>query len=235
MSIKAILFDLDGTLLPMNQDLFIESYFKGLSTKLAEYGYDPKRLVDTVWKGTIAMIKNKGDKTNEEVFWEIAKDEYGEQIINDAIYFNEFYEKDFCKIKEVCGFNPKSKETIKTLKEKGYKLILATNPLFPKTATEQRIEWAGLDVSDFELYTTYENSCHSKPFLEYYEDIINALNLNPSECLMVGNDARDDMVASRLGMNVFLLTDCLINKEEIDIKAIPNGSFDELLEYINLK
>lgn len=235
MNIKAILFDLDGTLLPMNQDLFIESYFKGLSTKLAEYGYEPKRLVDTVWNGTVAMIKNKGLKTNEEVFWEIAKNEYGEQIINDAPYFNEFYEKDFCKIKDVCGFNHKSKETIKTLKGKGYRLILATNPLFPKTATKQRIEWAGLDVNDFEIYTTYENSYHSKPFLEYYEDVLNMLNLKAEECLMVGNDVSDDMVASKLGMKVFLLTDCLINKKNVDIADIPNGSFDELHEYINLK
>ena len=40
--IKTVLFDLDGTLLPMDQDNFVKAYFKNLAIKLAPHGYDPQ-------------------------------------------------------------------------------------------------------------------------------------------------------------------------------------------------
>ena len=75
--IKAILFDLDGTLLPMDQDEFTKGYFKLLAAKLAPYGYEPKTLIDTVWAGTAAMVKNTGAQTNEAAFWERFSRTYG--------------------------------------------------------------------------------------------------------------------------------------------------------------
>lgn len=135
-------------------------------------------------------------------------------------------------MKSDCGFNPAADKTVKKLKEKGFKLILATNPIFPAVATESRIKWAGLDRNDFELYTTYENSHYCKPNPAYYSEILKKLSLNPSDCLMVGNDAAEDTAAKAVGIEVFLLTDCLINKNGIDISEYPNGGFKELLEYI---
>ena len=70
MSIKTVLFDLDGTLLPMDQDRFVKTYFQLLAVKLAPHGYDPKQLVDAVWAGTAAMVKNNGHQSNEAAFWE---------------------------------------------------------------------------------------------------------------------------------------------------------------------
>lgn len=102
-------------------------------------------------------------------------------------------------------------------------------------ATESRIKWAGLDKADFELYTTYENSHYCKPSPAYYGEILEKLSLEPAECLMVGNDASEDGAAQELGIKVFLLTDCLINKKGIDINAYPHGSFKELSEYIEIK
>lgn len=233
MKIKAILFDLDGTLLPMNQDLFINSYFTRLAAKMAKYGYEPKRLTETVWKGTVAMIKNNGLKTNEEVFWDVVTSEYGDKARKDIMLFDDFYRNEFYKIKDDCEYNAESKKIVAELKDRGYRLVLATNPLFPRIATEQRISWAGLDKNDFEICTTYENSRHSKPFLEYYEDIASELCVSPKECLMVGNDVSDDMTAEKLGMKVFLLTDCLINKKEYNISCYPQGNFTDLLNYID--
>ena len=63
--------------------------------------------------------------------------------------------------------------------------------------------------------------------------ITEKLGLDPKECLMVGNDVSEDMIAEKLGMKVFLLTDCIINKENKDIDQYPNGGFQELIEYIN--
>ncbi len=232
MKIKAVLFDLDGTLVPMDQDIFVKDYFKRISTKLATYGYEPKQLIDTIWKGTAAMIKNNSDKSNEEVFWDVAVSVYGNKILTHKSAFDEFYETEFDKVKLVCGYNPKAKETVYKLKEKGYKIALATNPIFPERATRWRINWAGLEPTDFQIYTTYENINCCKPNPKYYLEVAKRIGVAPEECLMVGNDVGDDMVAQKTGMRVFLLTDCLINSEGEDITKYPNGSFNELLEYI---
>ena len=101
---------------------------------------------------------------------------------------------------------------------------------------ESRIRWAGLDVSDFEGITTYENLRYCKPNPESYNEILYKMNLQSKECLMVRNDVAEDMTARAVGINVFLLTDCLINKEHEDINQYPRGSYEQLLNYIeNLK
>ncbi len=233
MTITTVLFDLDGTLLPMDQDVFVKTYFGLLAKRLAPFGYEPTDLIKAVWAGTMAMIKNTGKKTNEEVFWDDFAARYGEDSRKDLPKFDEFYREDFDKVKEVCGFNTKAKEVIDLLKEKGIRVALATNPIFPAIATQKRIAWAGLVPEDFELYTTYENSNYCKPNPEYYKEIINKLGVKPEECLMVGNDVSDDMVAERLGVKVFLLTDCLINETDTDVSDFPNGSFDDLIEFIS--
>lgn len=232
MSIKVILFDLDGTLLPMEQEVFVKTYFGLLAQKLAPHGYEPKQLVDAIWTGTAAMVKNNGEQNNEEAFWKTFAGIYGEQVREDIPLFDEYYRNEFSKVKDVCGFNPQAAETVKKLKADGWRVALATNPLFPSIATENRIRWAGIDPEDFEFFTTYETSSYCKPNVKYYQEIVERLGVQPEECLMVGNDVTEDMVAETIGMKVFLLTDCLINKEQKDIAAYPNGSFEQLMEYV---
>lgn len=230
--IKAVLFDLDGTILPMDEKMFTKSYFRRMAAKLAPFGYDAKNLVDSVWKGTAAMIKNDGSNTNEDVFWRCFTEIYGEDAINHKTVFNEYYEIEFQEVANDCGFNPKAKETIETLKTMNLKIVLATNPVFPVIATVSKINWAGLEPSDFEFYTTYENSCFCKPNPKYYEFIAERLGVCPEECLMVGNNVSEDMVASSIGMKIFLLSDCLINKYNKDISSYQSGSFDKLMDYV---
>ncbi|TAH63533.1 MAG: hypothetical protein EWM47_13560, partial [Anaerolineaceae bacterium] len=113
------------------------------------------------------------------------------------------------------------------------RIILATNPVFPQVATHSRIYWAGLEPNDFELITTYDNSSYCKPNIEYFKEILNSRELSVEQCVMVGNDTHDDMAARSLGMDVFLVTDCLINTKGNDINQYKNGSFRDLYDYIN--
>lgn len=232
MKITTVLFDLDGTLLPMEQEDFVKVYFSSLAKKLAPYGYESEKLVASIWAGTKQMVMNDGKVTNEKAFWNKFCEIYGEDAIKDEPIFAEFYENEFNNVKSICGFNEGCVKAVKIAKEKGLRVVLATNPIFPAVATESRIRWAGLDTSDFELYTTYENSSFCKPNLNYYKEIISHLGVNPEECLMVGNDISEDMVAKNLGMQVFLLTDHIINKEKTDINLYPNGNVHKLIEYI---
>lgn len=232
MKYTTVLFDLDGTLLPMDQDLFTYTYFKELAVKLAPLGFDPKALAGNIWAGVAAMVKNDGSVTNEEAFWVEFSHIYGENVRNHIPVFEEFYANEFQKAKSVCGFSPESKEIVEKIKKAGYKVVLATNPIFPAIATQSRIRWAGLEPEDFLHYTTYENSSFCKPNPKYYEEILSKLGLDPKECLMVGNDVTEDGAAKALGMDVFFLTDCLINKEEKDISDQPHGSFADLEKFI---
>lgn len=233
MSLKAVLFDLDGTLLPMDQDVFIKAYFKGIAAKLAPHGYDPKQLIDAIWGGTMVMIQNTGEKTNEEAFWDYFCTVFGEDARKDAPLFESFYQTEFQKVQSVCGFDPNAAALVQSLKAQGIPVVLATNPIFPSIATRSRIRWAGLEPEDFVLYTTYENIGCSKPNPAYYTEIVGRLGLNPEDCLMVGNDVGDDMVARTLGMKVFLLTDNLINKDGADLSQFPHGGFTQLRAYID--
>ena len=113
MSIKAVFFDLDGTLLPMDLDEFIKAYFGGLAAKLAPYGYEPKKLVDTILKGTYKMVKNDGSKTNEQVFWDHFSSVYGEKVYADSIYFDDFYVQKFDDLKSICGYDPEAEQCVK--------------------------------------------------------------------------------------------------------------------------
>ena len=229
MKLTTVLFDLDGTLLPMDNDEFTKGYFKLLAAKLAPHGYEPKQLVDAIWAGTAAMVKNDGTRSNEYAFWKRFSALYGEKALADKPLFDAFYSNEFQKAQELCGYNPKAAEAVRLAKEIGLRVVLATNPIFPAVATESRIRWAGLTPADFELYTTYENIGFCKPNPAYYLEIANRLNVVPEECLMVGNDVTEDMVARSVGMRGFLLTDCLINKERKDINQFRRGSFEQLM------
>lgn len=232
MAIKAVLFDLDATLLPMNQDEFLGLYFKLLANRMARYGYDPKEVVDGIWKGSYAMIKNDGTELNEKVFWKAFAAVVGPRVLDDRFIFDEFYKNEFCQTKQICGYTPKAGEIVKRLKKAGIRVVLATNPLFPDVATINRMKWAGLEEEDFEFYTTYENVGYCKPNPKYYTYIANKLGLCPEECIMVGNDVSDDMSAAKTGMQVFLLTDCLINTKNEDLSQYPHGDFAALERFL---
>ncbi|MBQ3575483.1 MAG: HAD hydrolase-like protein [Clostridia bacterium] len=233
MPITTVLFDLDGTLLPMDQETFTRAYFTELGKKLAPHGYDPKELVSALWAGVAAMVKNDGSRTNEQAFWKVFASIYGEKAYADTKYFDEFYRNDFNKVQPSCGFNPEAKKIVDKIKAKGYRVALPTNPLFPDTATMWRIRWAGFEPDEFEYFTTYDNSSFCKPNPKYYQEFLDKIGARPEECLMVGNDVDEDMIAEALGMKVFLLTDCMINRHKKDISQWPHGGYPELNEFID--
>lgn len=235
MKSKFILFDLDGTLLPMDQDYFLASYLKLISSEMAIHGYDPHELVNAIMAGTARMLHNDGTKTNEAVFWDYFVTLYGEDARRDEAKFHAFYIEQFPLLQKTCGYNTLTPQLISALKAKGYILVLATNPVFPRVATLERMRWAGLEESDFLFVTTYENSSYAKPNPLYYKEILTKLNALPHEVIMVGNDTTDDYGAVELGIKTFFVTDNLINKNELDLNAFPHGSLRDLAVFFNLK
>lgn len=228
---NTVLFDLDGTLLPMDQDAFVQGYFAELAKKFAPRGIDGKTLVKCVWAGTKEMINNDGSMTNETRFWNTFSSLMGDGILKLRPEFDEFYRSEFNNVKEKTGYTPIAAECLAILKGKGYRLVAATNPIFPRDATVNRLKWAGVDPGLFEYITTYEHCSYCKPDLNYYKEILAHTRLDAKDCLMVGNDVREDMCVSSLGMDTYLVNDCIINTGGADLSRFKQGSFSDFREY----
>ena len=232
--LKAVLFDLDGTLLPMDQTVFMNDYFGRLYRRLAPLGYTPEVFLSAMKAGIAAMVKNDGSRTGEEAYWDAYVAVSGTDLDKEMPVLEVFYETEFDKVADVCGYTPKAADLVRDLKARGIRVILATNPLFPRIATEKRIRWAGLEPEDFEFFTTFEDIGFCKPNPAYYKEVLRRAGLDAADCLMVGNVVAEDMMAGgAAGLRGFLLTDCLINTSNADIEQYPHGSFEELNAYID--
>lgn len=234
-TIDTILFDLDGTLLPLDQERFARGYFSLFAQESSSLGYDVPTMVKGLQAGFGAILTNDGSMTNKERFDRVFEEATGYESEEMNTRFLPFYEGLFEELKEFATPSPVSRTIIDTLTEKGYRLVLATNPLFPRIGTLTRMKWAALTEADFELITTYEEFSYAKPNLGYYEEIMSSLNLNPKQCLMVGNDVEEDMVALTMGMEAYLVTDCLLNPKNQDLSSLQSGSLNDFARFAQEK
>lgn len=227
--LTTIIFDLDGTLLPMEQEEFLKYYFILLTRKFS--AYKPELLIKAVNHGVKAMFENDGKQTNEVIFWKKFSEVFPVDE-NTERDFADFYNNEFLALQKHTPTDHDVKEIIDILKRKNYRLVCCTNPVFPAVATYNRLKWAGLSSDDFSEITTYENSHYCKPKLQYYEEVLNRLKLNPEECLMVGNDVDEDMCTKDLGMKTYLVTNHLINRSNKAHNADYSGSRQDLLKFV---
>ena len=230
--LDTILIDLDGTLFPTDQETFTQTYFRELIQKAAPYGYEKKPFIDALWAGTAAMVKNDGTRPNRDAFWEAFSNQLGEQVRTLEPILDRFYSEEFYAVRDLvpAGFTV-SREIIATLREKGYTVILASNPIFPLAAYETRLDCLGLHVSDFELVTTYETSVYSKPNPDYYRRILAQAGKTAEHCLMAGNNIKEDMIpAALLGMQTYLVTDFIEGGGDAD--AYRHGSLADFLHLV---
>ncbi len=229
---QAILFDLDGTLLPMELEAFVKAYFGALSEELAPFAMPPEQLLQAVWGGTKAMMKNDGQALNMDVFWATftALTGLAREAVEPAC--DAFYANGFHKARAATQPNPLAVEAIRLAHEKAPTVVLATNPLFPMAGQATRLSWLGLSPDDFDLVTCYSSDKYCKPNPAYYLDICKRLALDPKHCLMIGNDDREDMqAATAAGMDAYLITDCRIPMAQTPW-AGPMGSFTDMLSML---
>lgn len=170
---NTVLFDLDGTLLPMDMKEFTDTYILLLKNRLETAGYDAKKIIAALWVGEKAVVQNDGLITNEECFWKAFENfmtdgngkmesKVKRKLEKEII---KFYKDDFAVARYVTHPIDTVAECIDILKEKGYQLVVATNPVFPEIAVYERLGWAGLNPEDFSYLTTYENHVLQSPIL----------------------------------------------------------------------
>ena len=226
---KNILFDLDGTLLPMDMDQYLKIYIEGLSAQIPSI--PAREMYQVLWEGILAMIKNDGACTNREVFADVFTARTGVDYYQNEPKFLRFYETDYQKCAAACTPVPLSAQLIRLLQQKGYNVIIATSPLYPAIATQSRLRWAGLENFDFPLVTTFDDFHYAKPHPRYYTEVCEKLGVTPESCIMVGNDAEEDGVAHAIGMEMILVTDCLINKKNLPTDAFHPATLRDVLAW----
>lgn len=229
--INTILFDLDGTLLSIDMKEFEEIYYTSLSNAFKSI-IAPDNFMAILYSSVKAMVKNKEKRTNEEVFMSAMKEHVGEELPAFQKHFIRYYENDFSVLRNAVNKNTDMLEALDILKEKGYELVIATNPLFPKFAIDQRIQWADLVHEDFSHITYFEDCHYCKPNVEYYSEILETIGKNPQECLMVGNDAEEDLAASTLGITTYLITNHLLNRKNLNYTADHEGTYKDFLLFV---
>lgn len=203
---KALLIDLDGTILDIDQEQFVQAYILSLAQRFTAYA-KPEEFVRCLLASTRAMIENTdSSSTNEAVFYDHFCRRLGQPHTTIEPIIKQFYEQDYPKLRRWGNPYPNSERVLEAARARGMKLVLATQPVFPLTAIEQRLSWGGLSPADFDLITTAERMHFCKPRAEYYLEISAKIKNPPERCLMAGNDVQEDLyAAAAVGMKTFLV------------------------------
>jgi FMN phosphatase YigB (HAD superfamily) len=237
--IRAVLLDLDDTLLINPMSKFIPKYFNLICKSVADL-VPPEVLTTALMEGTRAMQHNADrSRTNRQVFYEVFFRRVGVERKYLEPRLAGFYRIDYPQLSKLTRPAPGNRQLVEHLFERGFQVVVATNPLFPRNALEQRLDWAGVPVTefDYDLVTTFENMHSAKPDPDYYREILKKIDRLPKECLMVGDDWERDMVpASTAGVRRFWIC----NGESVQWPGsvdgpglIGKGSLLDLLEWFS--
>lgn len=199
---EVVLFDLDDTLLGNDMDVFIPAYF-GLLGKFAEGRFGSELLIQSLRTATRAMMSSPGVR-NDVAFWEQFAPLLGSERTELEPFFEDFYAREFGTLRNCTQPIDGAAEVVEWFRSRGSRLVLATNPVFPRSAIVHRLEWAGFMPNVFELLTTYENMHATKPDPGYYREILTRVGVAPERALMVGNDLINDIEpATAAGLATF--------------------------------
>lgn len=228
-----LLIDLDDTLLENSIETFLPAYLKALSKHLSNH-LQPEVMIRELLRATDQMLVNQNpQKTLEEVFDEtfypavkVSKEELKPVI-------ESFYRRVFPTLKSITRPKPEAKALIEYALKKGWKIVVATNPIFPLTAIEQRLEWAGLSPKEvpFDLITSYETFHFAKPNPAYYAEMLAHLGWKDEPVVMVGNSMSDDIrPAVQTGIPAFWLSDTAPDEDAYSPSSW--GTFSEVYPFL---
>ncbi len=230
--LKALLLDLDNTLIDNPMDTFIPAYFGALEAFVAGM-VEPGRFIEELLTATRAMDGNDGSgPSNEDVFAAAFYPALGVPRDEMEPLLARFYSEAFPSLEPLTGKRPAAPKIVEWAKARGLQVVIATNPLFPRTAIEQRMAWGGVgaDRYDYELVTCYENSHATKSSPAYFREIVDFLGRQPGECLMVGDHWGWDVVcAGKAGIPSYWIAADGAQPPEPVVEVVGRGDLDAFL------
>lgn len=230
--VKAVLFDLDGTLVDVDMNRFVPVYLRRLTGYLGDR-VDPVRATQSLHHSVAAMFANTdASRTLESILLEVLESELEVSPEHYAKCLEQFCQNDLEEMRSLVTGHPLSTQLVESALERGWDVVLATNPIFPRAVIDARIAWGELDGEVFHHVTDYETAHFCKPNEAFFEEIIDRLQVPAEACLMVGNDTLHDLSASQVGMQTCLLTPWSIRRAGTQFKADWQGRHEDLLALI---
>ena len=232
--IKAILFDLDGTLLRVQMTEFIPRYVAGLAACCDDLA-KPKAFQQALL-GSIRMLLQEtgnGRQTNEERVFATLHERLAvpEQVLRER--FEQYRQNGLQELQGLVKPIPLARVILAECRRVGVPLVLATNPVFPRFMIDARLQWGELEREAFAHLTCFENSRFCKPQPGYFSEIADRLELPPAHCLMVGNDTQHDLAASAVGMQTFLVDTWVVEREGPAWPCPHRGDHADLQAFLN--
>lgn len=230
--IDTFLFDLDGTLYQLDHEDFGVSYFKDLATIAVNNGYDKDIFLKGMKLGIAAMKDNDGSATNKAAYERAFTAATGYDVKKIETLLNAYYATDFKHLERTAKKNEAMQKSIKLLKSAGFKLILATDPLFPECANLERMRWAGLDPEDFIHIPAYDKHSFAKPSPGFFFEALKYGNSTAGTAMMVGNSVYNDVPSIKAGIPCYLVEDDLLNEENIEFETAYRSSMQGFYEFV---
>lgn len=229
--IQAVMFDLDGTLIDVDMQVFVPLYLHRLAARLEPYA-EPRRTVNTLRAAVMAMLgETSGDGSLEDLLRTMLAGELQLAWPDYQAGLTAFCREDLPELAPLVTPHPLARALVESCLVRGWRVVLATNPIFPREVIDARLAWGGLADLPFQPITSYETSRHCKPSPGFFTDLLGELGLPPASCLMVGNDTLHDLAAGRVGMPTCLLTTWRIARTPV-LAADWEGSHEALLEQL---
>lgn len=206
--IQAVLFDLDNTLLVNDTHKFMRGYLALLRQHVPPE-FDADHFVQELLHCTQLMMTSQDTAvSNRDTFWTAFSQRLDSEREGLERHFDQFYQEQFPHLQTLTEMNPQTAELVQLCFQNNLKVVIATNPVYPRQAIEHRLAWAGVPITAFNyaLVTDYENMHATKPHGAYYEEILTEIGYTPEDVLMVGDSWENDMVpAAQLGMFTYWL------------------------------
>jgi HAD superfamily hydrolase (TIGR01509 family) len=201
---RAVLFDLDGTLLPIDFDRFLARFLERLGAGYRAVGLE---IVGPAMRAVERMLANGGARTNADVFWSETAALVGREREALEARYRQLVLAEASSLGEGIAPDPVARAVVEACRAGGRRVALATNPVFSREMIDARARWAGLDPDGFDLVTCYERMRSCKPRVEYYLQVAAELGVAPADCVMVGNDVALDLEpAAAAGMLTCLVS-----------------------------
>ena len=232
---KAILLDLDGTLLDIEVSFFLGPMVEAMHAFFSDLLIQ-ERFREGLFGGTDAIMMGPrlNGETNREGFYRVFSDLTGVDATEAEDRFGKFYRDIFPTLRSFGRPIAGGIEFVNRAAQNGYVIALATNPIFPVSATMERVRWAGIDPEVFGIIPGLENMSTCKPTTGYYIEIADRLGLKPAECLMVGNDIEQDLPASDVGMGTYLVEGNVISRGISVRQPDAMGSLQDLARMLGI-
>jgi FMN phosphatase YigB (HAD superfamily) len=233
---RHLLVDLDGTLIYSGSILVhLEFIFRILPIMTKYKGW--RAAWRTLKEGSKVFTVPSPDKTNQQRLIEVFERNFGLEKSDAEKQLAKTLMDVFPVLEPHFGKIPGAAKFLDWAKGK-YSLSLATNPVWPVEIVHLRMRWGGIDPNYFTRITTSDRMHACKPSKQYYEELMAQEGFKPEECLLIGNERKMDLPATKAGIAVFLIRPEAKHKTQIEAKSETSpgawqGNFEHLQQMLS--